>query len=55
MIKIKIFKNKYNWKGINFQFGKDDLKKIKENSVTIALNVLYAKKRKSLSCLCFKT
>ena len=31
-------------------------KKFKKNKVAIALNVLYAKKRKeNISCLCFKT
>ena len=44
--KIKPFINKYNWKGINFPSEKDDWKKIKKNNVTIALNVLYAKKKK---------
>ena len=39
--KIKLFINKYNWKGINI--------------VTIALNVLYAKKKKNKFWLCFKT
>ena len=40
----KIFINKYNWKGINFPSEKYDQKKIEKNNVTIALNVLYAKK-----------
>ena len=38
--------NKYNWEGIKFPLEKDDLKKIEKNNVTIALNVLYAKKEK---------
>ena len=38
--------NKYNWEGINFPSEKDDWKKIEKNDVTIALNVLYAKKEK---------
>ena len=38
--KIKPFINKYDWKERNFQ------KKIEKNTVTIALNVLYAKKEK---------
>ena len=44
--KIKPFKNKYNWKGINFPSEKDDWKKSEKINVTIVLNVLYAKKEK---------
>ena len=44
--KIKPFINKYNWEGINFPSGKDDWKNFEKNNVTIALNVLYAKKEK---------
>ena len=53
--KIKSFINKYNWEGINFPSEKDDSKKIEKNNVATALNVLYAKKEKNISCLCFKT
>ena len=53
--KIKPFINKDNWEGINFPLEKDDWKKIEKNNVTIALNVLYVKKEKNISCLCFKT
>ena len=53
--KAKRFRNKYNWEGINFPSKKDDRKKIEKNNVTITLNVLYAKKEKYISCLCFKT
>ena len=45
-IKIKPFINKYNWKGINFSSEKNDWKKIEKTNVTIALNVLYVKKKK---------
>ena len=38
--KIKTFINKYKWKGINFPSEKYDWKKLGENNVTIALNVL---------------
>ena len=38
--------SKYNWEGINFPSEKDDWKKFEKNNVTIALNVLYAKKEK---------
>ena len=51
--KIKPFINKYNWKERNFLSEKDDWKKIEKNNVTIALNVLHAKKEKNISCLCF--
>ena len=44
--RIKPFINKYNWKEINYPSKKDDWKKFKKNNVTIALNVLYAKKEK---------
>ena len=43
---IKPFTNKYDWEGINYPSEKDDWKKIEKNNVTIALNVLYAKKEK---------
>ena len=43
--KIKPFINKCNWEGITFPSEKDDWKKSEKN-VTIALNVLYAKKEK---------
>ena len=42
--KIKPFINKYNWEGINIPSEKDDWEKFEKNNVTIALNVLYAKK-----------
>ena len=42
--KIKLFINKYNWKGINIPSEKKLKKKIEKNNVTIALIVLYAKK-----------
>ena len=44
--KIKPFINRYNSEGINFPLEKDDWKKIEKNNVTIALNVLCAKKEK---------
>ena len=46
--KIKPFINKYKWEGINFPSEKDDWKKkLEKNNVTIALNVLHAKKEKT--------
>ena len=53
--KIKPFINKYNWEGINFPSEKDDskIKIIVKIEVTMVLNVLYAKKEKNISCLCF--
>ena len=44
--KIIPFINKNNWEGINYPSEKDDWKKFEKNNVTIALNVLYAKKEK---------
>ena len=44
--KIKPFINKYNWVGINYPSEKDDWKKCEKNIVTVALNVLYAKREK---------
>ena len=49
--KIKPFMNKYNWEGINYPSEKDDWKTFDKNDVTIALNFLYAKKRKNIFCL----
>ena len=46
IIKIKSFTNKYNWERINYQSEEDDWKKIEKNNLTIALNILYAKKEK---------
>ena len=50
---IKPFINQYNSEGISFPSETDDWEKIEKNNVTIALNVLYAKKV-YISCLCFK-
>ena len=44
--KVKPFINKYNWERIHFSSEKDDWKKLEKNNVTIAFNVLYAKKEK---------
>ena len=46
IIKINPFINKYNCEGINFPSEKYNWKKIEKNNVTIALNILYAKKEK---------
>ena len=40
------FINKYKWEGINFSSEKGDRKKFEKNNLTIALNVLSAKKQK---------
>ena len=53
--KNKPFINKYNWEGINYTSEKYNWEKFQKNNVTIAFNVLYAKKEKNISCLCFKT
>ena len=44
--KIELFINKFNWKGINYPSEKVDWKKFEKNNLTIALNVLHAKKEK---------
>ena len=44
--KIEPFINKYSWGGISVPSKKDDWKKIEKNNVTIALNVLHARKEK---------
>ena len=48
--KIRHCINKYNWKGINYSSEKDDWKKIEKNNVIMALNILYAKEEKNISC-----
>ena len=54
--KVKPFLNKYNWEGINYLSEKDDWKKFEENNVTMAVNFFFMlKKKKNISCLCFKT
>ena len=52
--KTKPFRNKYKWEGIKFPSEKDDWKKFAKNNVTIALHVLYTKKKKYIFCLCLK-
>ena len=51
--KNKPFINKYKRDGINFPSQNDDSEKTEKNA-TIALYVLYAKKEKNISSLCFK-
>ena len=46
MRKVKPLTNKYKWEGINFPSEKNDWRGFEKNNVTIALNVLYAKKGK---------
>ena len=54
--KILKEKQKLNLLCINKTFHQKKIigKKLK-NNVTISINILYAKKRKNTSCLCFKT
>ena len=52
--KVKPFLNKCNWEGINYLSEKDDWKKFEENNVTMAVNVLYAKKEKKYILLMFQ-
>ena len=53
--KYNLFINKYKWEGIHFSSEKHYLKKFEKNNITIVLNVLYDKREKIMSCLCFKT
>ena len=46
--------NKYNREGINCPLEEDDWKKNEKNNVKTALDVLYVRKRKNISHLCFK-
>ena len=46
ILKVKSFINKYNWEGVNYPSEKNDLEKFEKNNITVALNVLYAKKEK---------
>ena len=46
--KIKPFRKKHKWKERNFPSEKCDWKKVEKTYVTIALNVLYAKKAKNI-------
>ena len=48
-MKIKLFINQYNLKGIKFPSEKDIWKKIERNNTTIALTVLYPKNEKIYS------
>ena len=52
--KSKTFINNYNWEGINFSPEKVDWKKFAKNNVTIALNILNAKKEKRSIPLMFQ-
>ena len=49
--KIKLFIDKYNWEGVNYQSRKDYWKTFEKNNLTIALNVFMLKKNKNISCL----
>ena len=40
---------------MDYSSEKDDWKKFEKNNVTIALNVLHAKRTINISCVCFKT
>ena len=48
MTKIKSFIGKSNCEGINYLSEKDNSKKNNKNNLTIALNVLHAKKEKDI-------
>ena len=51
--KIKSFIDKYNCERINFSAKKDDRRKFEKNNITIALNVLHAKKEEIYVWLMF--
>ena len=53
--KIEPFINKYNWKEYIFYQKKTIEKNLRKNNVTTPFNFFYVKKRKNISCLCFKT
>ena len=53
--KIKPFIDKYNWEGTIFPTKKDDWKIFENHNQKIALNVLYARAERNISCLRFKT
>ena len=42
---IKLFINKYNWKGINYPSKIDEWKKFEKNNPTIALFIFYIKEK----------
>ena len=42
---IKLFINKNKWKGINYASKIDDWKTFEKNNATIALNILYIKRK----------
>ena len=46
---IKLFINKYNWKGINYPSKKDGWKTFEKNNPTITLNILYIKEKEICS------
>ena len=50
---IKLFINKYKWKGISYPSKADDWKTFLKNNPTIALNILHIKE-KNLSSFYFK-
>ena len=52
--KIKPYINKYNCEEINSLLGKGNWKKLEKTNITIALNVLYAKREKHV-LLIFQT
>ena len=42
---IKLFINKYNWKGINYPSKIDDWQKFEKNDPTIVFNILHMKEK----------
>ena len=56
--KLKSYINKYNWEGINFPAGSKEWQRFERNNDTIALDILYAKKKntkkKNIYCIQIK-
>ena len=44
--KLKPYINKYNWRGREFPAGPKEWQRFEQNNKTIALNILYIKKKK---------
>ena len=57
--RVELLRNKnrsfINWEGINIPSQKNDWRKTERSHLAIVFNVLYAKKEKHISCLCFIT
>ena len=50
--KLKPYINKYNWRGREFPAGPKEWQRFEQNNKTIALNILYIKKKKKKNKCC---